>query len=127
MKQCNKCLQDLDNSAFGRHSGANFLRPECKKCTNRLNKERRELKKKYGVAPADHVCPICLRNEEEVRGLGGVRIGSWVLDHDHKTAQFRGWLCHSCNRGLGGFNDDVQKLKRARHYLNPSKWWTFWK
>ena len=48
MKQCNKCLQDLDDSAFGRHSGANFLRPECKKCTNRLNKERRELKKKYG-------------------------------------------------------------------------------
>ncbi|HHZ81293.1 MAG TPA: hypothetical protein EYN64_00985 [Flavobacteriales bacterium] len=123
MKRCNKCLQNLDESKFGRHSGANFLRPECKKCNNQLNKERYAIKIKYGDPPPNYKCPICLRGEEQVKGLGGKRIGPWVRDHDHGTDIFRGWLCHPCNRSIGGFHDDINKLKRARLYLSPPKWW----
>src|ERR1035437_9401265 len=38
-------------------------------------------------------------------------------DHDHKTGQFRGWLCVRCNPGLGYFQDSPEILTRALAYL----------
>jgi hypothetical protein len=38
-------------------------------------------------------------------------------DHDHNTGAFRGWLCVTCNSGLGKLGDDVAGLKRAIKYL----------
>ena len=40
-----------------------------------------------------------------------------VLDHNHKTGEVRGYLCESCNTGIGRFDDDVTILKRAITYL----------
>ncbi|NCW72910.1 MAG: hypothetical protein EBW12_07965 [Actinobacteria bacterium] len=42
----------------------------------------------------------------------------WVVDHNHETDSFRGFLCHNCNRGIGVFQDDVLRLERAIGYLN---------
>ncbi|MDE2097011.1 MAG: hypothetical protein KGL39_07180 [Patescibacteria group bacterium] len=39
------------------------------------------------------------------------------LDHCHKTGKFRGWLCFSCNTGLGKLGDSTTGLKRALAYL----------
>lgn len=39
------------------------------------------------------------------------------LDHDHATNTFRGWLCNSCNRGLGYLRDDVKVCRAATQYL----------
>ena len=63
-------------------------------------------------------CPICKGSEEDVKGRGNTKNGSWVLDHDHEQETFRGWLCHKCNRALGGFDDDTDKLTAAIEYLN---------
>ena len=46
--------------------------------------------------------------------------GRLHLDHDHKTGKFRGWLCHSCNTGLGHLGDSVESLIAAIHYLKRS-------
>jgi hypothetical protein len=39
------------------------------------------------------------------------------LDHDHITGEFRGWLCHNCNTGIGKLRDDPVLLEKAALYL----------
>ncbi len=116
-KFCNKCNQLLPLTAFSAHSGANYLRPECKSCNQELTRVRTELRQKHGMPSEGYCCPICKGDEEGVKGKGNTRNGSWVLDHCHDTDSFRGWLCHKCNRALGGFNDDVSLLQNAIKYL----------
>ncbi len=43
-----------------------------------------------------------------------------VMDHDHKTGKFRGFLCTSCNKGLGLLGDSEKALAKAFHYLTNS-------
>jgi hypothetical protein len=120
-KTCVKCKKALPLTFFSYNSGRPYLRPECKKCNNELTKVREALKEKHGMPFKGYKCPVCLRNEEEVKGLGGLKNGSWVLDHDHETDNFRGWLCHSCNRALGFLNDSKDSLNRAIDYLERLK------
>jgi hypothetical protein len=120
-KVCNKCKQFLPLSAFSRCSAANYLRPECKSCNNKLSKVRQEIRDSVGNPPEDYICPICLGNQQDVSGKGNNRNGSWVIDHDHETDTFRGWLCHACNRGLGCFHDSIEVLQRAIGYLNDDR------
>ena len=120
-KTCSKCNEKLPLKAFSVSSGANFLRPECKKCNNELTRVRNELRKAHGMPNKDYKCPICDRGESEVAGKGGTRNGAWVLDHCHDTSTFRGWLCHSCNRSLGGFQDRLDILRKAMLYLGKHK------
>jgi len=39
------------------------------------------------------------------------------MDHCHVTHEFRGWLCRSCNIGLGALGDNLEGLERAIKYL----------
>ena len=117
MKVCSKCNQLLDNSCFSPSSGGKYLRPECRKCGYKLTKERKLLREKYGDPPNEYCCPICLKSEEQLKGTGG-NASIWVIDHVHKNKKFRGHLCHNCNRGLGVFQDDIERIKRAIEYLN---------
>jgi hypothetical protein len=117
VKVCVKCQQTLPLSLFGKNSGANHLRSECRKCANDMSRSRYQLRQKFQKPPENHVCPICESNKDQCKGQGNAKNGSWVLDHDHKTHEFRGWLCHKCNRALGGFNDDPEYLLKAIKYL----------
>lgn len=55
-------------------------------------------------------CAICKQQAPE-------RLGSMHLDHDHASGQLRGFLCVSCNQGLGQFREDPALLLRAVVYL----------
>ncbi len=57
----------------------------------------------------DERCVICGLREDIETPLR--------LDHNHVTGEFRGWLCVSCNIGLGNFYDDPDRLSAARAYL----------
>ena len=39
------------------------------------------------------------------------------MDHDHKTGDFRGWLCNSCNLTLGLLGDSEAKIRGLSGYL----------
>lgn len=122
MKKCSKCSQTLPNNNFSPSSGGRYLRPECKKCAAALSKERKLLKLLYGSPEDDYKCPICSKNKEDILGAGGKKQKtSWVIDHDHNTKKFRGFLCHNCNRAIGCFGDNTETLWRAIEYLLESK------
>lgn len=116
-KVCIKCKLNLPISSYSLHSGGNYTRSECKKCNYEIQKQRNYLRLSNGLPSKDYLCPICLKPEKEVSGKGNKKNGPWVLDHDHETKEFRGYLCHGCNRALGCFSDDIEKLKRAIEYL----------
>ena len=116
-KVCSKCEEYLPLTSFSMTSGGNYLRPECRKCNRYLQQIRQVLRKRYGMPQKCYICPICNQDEKQVKGKGNTNNGSWVLDHCHETETFRGWLCHKCNRALGGFDDSVEILNRAVTYL----------
>tara|TARA_Y100000817_G_C16846564_1_gene540275 strand:- start:123 stop:635 length:513 start_codon:yes stop_codon:yes gene_type:complete len=121
VKKCSKCLQLLHISAFRSRDRGAYLRTECKNCNSKLDQERKLLKDKYGVAPDGWKCEICGRTKEQCRGEGGESVSPFVIDHNHDTGEFRSWICHKCNRGLGAFNDEPILLEKAFRYLTITK------
>jgi hypothetical protein len=84
---------------------------------------QRHFKKSYGLTYKE---VLALREKQEnlcaICGEEGFMMNERVksplnVDHDHKTGAVRGLLCHNCNRGLGLFQDEVERLKSAIAYL----------
>ena len=68
-------------------------------------KARTRLLARYRLKPEDYArlflaqgggCGICTAKPSDRRMLD--------VDHDHRTGEVRGILCHRCNRGLGYFS-----------------------
>lgn len=114
-KVCAKCKEELPLSSFAKANG-NYPRSECRECGKKQSKVREKLKKQHIKPDTDYNCPVCHRTYDEIKFLGN-RHGGWCLDHDHKTGEFRGWLCHDCNKALGFFKDDTKLLKSAIKYI----------
>ena len=118
-KICNICHRLLDTTSFARNQNninRPVRRPSCQECRKTLEGEsptlkekQRWLKTKPHLEPFE--CPICGK-----RTIAGVTCNV-VIDHNHHTGEIRGWICDSCNTGIGRFKDDVQLLKRAIKYV----------
>ncbi|SOD42351.1 endonuclease VII domain-containing protein [Nitrosovibrio sp. Nv4] len=83
-------------------------------------RERRYNLRRYGLtvdqydalaAAQNGLCAICRKPPEN--GVGK----KLHVDHDHATGVVRGLLCHGCNTGLGGFDEDASVLMKAARYL----------
>ena len=43
------------------------------------------------------------------------------IDHCHKTNKARGIICNECNRAIGYFNDDPERMERAAEYVRRER------
>jgi hypothetical protein len=109
-----------------RASSNDGYRGQCRRCVRRRGKAASDrathMMRAYGINPAQFdllmqkqggCCAIC----------GGVNSSGMrlAIDHDHKTNKVRGLLCNNCNRALGKFDDDVERLRAAIKYLRESR------
>ncbi len=124
-KICDRCFKLLDtetNFSNNRIKKDNIItkRPSCKSCRKLKDgvsipakiRKKWEQSRPKGFIP--FTCPIC--NKTTIAGISKI-----VLDHDHSNGHVRGWLCESCNTGIGRFDDNADIVKRAIDWLNNQK------
>ena len=118
--ECNNCgiVQPVQNF---QHMQSGEIKRKCRTCARNQSQLVKELKRRNAYPSDDYCCSICSRNIEDIGRKGQKRLQNWVLDHCHETETFRGWLCHHCNTGLGAFNDDLARLKKAVDYLEGNR------
>lgn len=123
-KICNVCHKIKNTIDFAKNQNAknnrSVRRPSCKVCrvkmegigVSRADKLAWQKKKPTKNEPFE--CPICKK-----RTIAGVT-SKIVLEHNHRTGKPGGWICDSCNTGLGRFKDDVKLLKSAIKFLKKN-------
>jgi len=118
-KQCIDCKEEVSLKNFGvdryKVGGEVTLRNQCNSCTQKQAKLLSKLKKENIKPDKNYKCPICSDNYDTIKVKSGMK--DWVLDHDHLTGEFRGWLCNKCNSALGWFKDDPKIISKALDYL----------
>lgn len=114
LKDCKRCGNtfDLEHFFFG-----NKWREFCQLCHRQVTRRYYALRKydltgeQFDELMQVKNCAICGIHEDEAER------GCLHIEHDHQTNRVRGMVCSACNRGLGGFGDDVQRLLAAVAYL----------
>lgn len=123
-KICNVCHRILPVSNFDLNQNGKgdrpVRRPSCKDCRRGIDgipisSADRKIWNRSKPKGVDFECPICSKVT-----IAGVT-AKVVLNHDHATGQVLGWICDSCNTGLGRFKDDERLLRRAIEYLREHK------
>lgn len=99
------------NNAYQRERNAKH--PELVKAVTRSQRLKR-----YGMTINDYKtlwdeqdgkCAIC--------GIQFTEPSKGCVDHNHKTGEVRGLLCHPCNSAIGYFRDSIESIKKAIIYL----------
>jgi len=119
-KICNICHRLLSTTEFAKNQNAknnrSVRRPSCQECRKQLEgtSPTSEEKVKWQKTKPENEpfeCPICAK-----RTIAGIT-SKVVLDHNHRTGEVRGWVCDSCNTGIGRFKDDTELIKRAIKFI----------
>jgi hypothetical protein len=119
-KICNVCHRIHKTDFFDlNQNGKNnrpVRRPSCKDCRKDIDgvamsaKDKKEWEKTKPIN-TNFECPICKKIT-----IAGIT-SKVVLNHDHQSGRILGWICDSCNTGLGRFKDNIEILQRAIDYL----------
>ena len=110
-KPCIYCKEEKPLNNYTKHKMMkDGLDSRCKQCCRKLGRRTRLLAKT--APPKPDVCECCGVNPETKQYKA-----YWVLDHDHDTDLFRGWLCDSCNIGLGLLGDNLKGIMKAVKYF----------
>jgi hypothetical protein len=125
MRTCSRCKESKEDSAFYRHKryGKGQFSSRCKDCAKEASGfvYSLHIKRTYGITIDQYNamleaqgggCWICSRPPKKRR---------LCVDHNHKTGEIRGLLCHLCNRGLAYYRDNPELFQRAALYLTKDK------
>lgn len=107
LKECCKCKELKPIDCFtkrGEGKTKKRILSYCKECEKRIKKDLVRLKK-Y-APPKPERCDCC-----------GKECQKLVLDHDHESNKFRGWICDSCNVGISRLGDNLDGVIKAVEYL----------
>ena len=108
-KVCSDCGEDKNLTEYPKHRFTRDGRfKRCRDCYNEKTNTRYALKKTSRPAPEDRICECC--------GVE-VKYETMHFDECHETKTFRGWLCRSCNQGIGMLGDNITGVERALAYL----------
>jgi len=139
-KKCVRCKEKKPVSKFSlrhrnddRYKKKDYYFSACKDCEKEYMREskknsysgspectREHNLRKYGITTEQYdtmlteqgnVCKICKSPTAGGRGR-------FHVDHDHRTGEIRGLLCHRCNTALGLTNEDTSILSKMIHYIN---------
>ena len=114
-KHCKVCKEEKPHTIENFHIGSSVasgkvhLKSICRDCNNKANAVVAKLKPKYLKYKTDY-CDCCGNHESVTRA-------TLQFDHCYVTNTFRGWLCTSCNRGIGMLGDDIEGVQKAIAYL----------
>ena len=120
-KVCDRCFKYLNTANMYednriKKGGKKTKRPSCRACRKIKNgksiskKDRNSWNLQKPSEYSPFTCPIC--EKTTICGISKI-----VLDHCHQTGNVRGWICESCNTGIGRFDDDPDVVFRAIEWL----------
>lgn len=134
MKKCTKCKEEKPLSDFNKNkSRKDGYQSSCKKCHSKMMLEYKEngfkkksdrkvdLKRRYGISEKEYNQMYKLQNGKcalcDSGNIGRKGAVHFCVDHNHKTGEVRGLLCHNCNVVLGKIKDSKNWLQRALKYI----------
>lgn len=130
VKCCNRCKQIKPLNEFWKNGRRNNGKPvkdlyrgDCAICERekRLPKLRAAgVRHRHGIELSEYE-----RMYKEQNGLCAICNGlpqreHLDIDHCHQSSKIRGLLCGKCNKGIGLFNDDIERLEQAVKYLKTA-------
>lgn len=143
MKLCTKCdTIKPDDDFFKSNRTKDGLAYRCKDCESVARKayrtkhrefhlkaqRERNWRHKYGIERSDFEqmwseqegkCAICFVDltNIELDNDPKNKSNTACVDHCHSTGKVRALLCARCNKGIGLFDDETEKVKSAYEYL----------
>jgi len=104
---CKLCSKEKPVDMFHKQLGNKTgIDTRCKACAHKDRKFLKELRNKL-IHTIPEVCNCCDKPSNK----------PLVVDHCHETLKFRGWLCESCNHGIGKLGDNIEGVQKALDYL----------
>ena len=129
---CSVCKRKLPSNYF-QHYQARFkkngmrlrVNTNCRDCSKKESSILRVIKKDNPIPEYGTCCPQCNKDvyekvEDIPQGVDGTN-GPWQCDHDHKTKEFRGYLCKRCNTGTGLIGDNQEYWEAANKRKKVNK------
>ena len=123
-------IQERLKEKWRKHNKKRLQNPETKKKIYAQNKEYRnrpeiKIKRKYKLMDklygegAGFWYQVRMTIQNGKCAVCGEHFGDkLVLDHDHKTGEWRGLLCNNCNTAIGLLHENPHKMMKAINYLN---------
>lgn len=114
---CRSCLRAYRQTRTDKTREYARQHYQANRATRREQGRAAHLRRTFGLTEAEYQAML------EAQGGGcaicGVAPGERAhpVDHDHESGRVRGILCDHCNRGLGCFADDPDRLAAAAAYL----------
>jgi hypothetical protein len=107
LHECRTCKELLPVTSYQvRSDRSNYRAKDCLKCTAKETKIKEDIRR--NAPPRPDKCDCCGKE---------MKYENFYLDHCHDTKVFRGWLCNTCNSGIGILGDTVESLETALMYL----------